>query len=73
MVDGGLMLLVFNDWQPEVIAIAAAMVVSKANLFDLLRAYQGLGNNEKVDALLLDLQKRFSFGQHNINDRIQLY
>ena len=39
----------------------------------LLRAYQGLGNNEKVDALLSDLQKRFSFGQHNINDRIQLY
>lgn len=39
----------------------------------LLRAYQGLGNNEKVDALLADLQQRFSFGQHNINDRIQLY
>lgn len=39
----------------------------------LLRAYQGLGNNEKVEALLADLQQRFSFGQHNINDRIQLY
>ncbi|NRD70104.1 tetratricopeptide repeat protein [Psychrobacter okhotskensis] len=39
----------------------------------LLRAYQGLGNNEKVDALLVDLQQRFSFGQSNINDRIQLY
>ena len=39
----------------------------------LLRAYQGLGNNDKVEALLADLQKRFSFGQHNINDRIQLY
>ena len=39
----------------------------------LLRAYQGLGDNEKVDALLADLQQRFSFGQHNINDRIQLY
>lgn len=39
----------------------------------LLRAYQGLGDNEKVEALLADLQQRFSFGQHNINDRIQLY
>lgn len=39
----------------------------------LLRAYQGLGNNEKVEALLVDLQQRFSFGQRNINDRIQLY
>ncbi|PKG35389.1 hypothetical protein CXF65_08015 [Psychrobacter sp. Sarcosine-3u-12] len=39
----------------------------------LLRAYQGLGDNDKVDALLADLQQRFSFGQHNVNDRIQLY
>lgn len=39
----------------------------------LLRAYQGLGNNEKVEELLTDLQERFSFGQRNINDRIQLY
>ena len=39
----------------------------------LLRAYQGLGDNDKVDALLTDLQQRFSFGQHNVNDRIQLY
>ncbi|MGO2341076.1 MAG: tetratricopeptide repeat protein [Psychrobacter sp.] len=39
----------------------------------LLRAYQGLGNNEKVESLLADLQQRFSFGQHNINDRTQLY
>lgn len=39
----------------------------------LLRAYQGLGDSEKVDALLADLQQRFSFGQQNINDRIQLY
>jgi tetratricopeptide (TPR) repeat protein len=39
----------------------------------LLRAYQGLGNNERVETLLADLQQRFSFGQHNINDRIQLY
>ncbi|MGO2386026.1 MAG: tetratricopeptide repeat protein [Psychrobacter sp.] len=39
----------------------------------LLRAYQGLGDNNKVETLLADLQQRFSFGQHNINDRIQLY
>lgn len=39
----------------------------------LLRAYQGLGANDKVEALLVDLQQRFSFGQHNVNDRIQLY
>ena len=39
----------------------------------LLRAYQGLGNNEKVEALLADLQQRFSFGQQNVNDRVQLY
>jgi predicted Zn-dependent protease len=39
----------------------------------LLRAYQGLGDNAKVEALLVDLQLRFSFGQHNVNDRIQLY
>lgn len=39
----------------------------------LLRAYQGLGDDNKVEALLADLQQRFSFGQRNINDRIQLY
>ncbi|MGM8885034.1 tetratricopeptide repeat protein [Psychrobacter sp. 1U2] len=39
----------------------------------LLRAYQGLENNEKVAALLADLQQRFAFGQQNVNDRIQLY
>ncbi|WLP94753.1 tetratricopeptide repeat protein [Psychrobacter sp. M13] len=39
----------------------------------LLRAYQGLGNNEKVADLLADLQQRFSFGQQNVNDRVQLY
>ena len=39
----------------------------------LLRAYQGLGDNAKVETLLADLQQRFSYGQHNINDRIQLY
>ncbi|MEN2751923.1 hypothetical protein AAIR29_09800 [Psychrobacter sp. FBL11] len=39
----------------------------------LLRAYQGLGESAKVNALLTDLQQRFSFGQHNVNDRVQLY
>ncbi len=39
----------------------------------LLRAYQGLGADDKVEALLADLQQRFSFGQHNVNDRVQLY
>ena len=39
----------------------------------LLRAYQGLGDNEKVEALLTDQQQRFSFGQQNVNDRVQLY
>lgn len=39
----------------------------------LLRAYQGLGDNAKVNRLLSDLQQRFSFGQHNVNDRVQLY
>ncbi len=39
----------------------------------LLRAYQGLGESDKVNALLEDLQQRFSFGQQNVNDRIQLY
>ncbi len=39
----------------------------------LLRAYQGLNDTEKVTSLLRDLQERFSFGQQNINDRVQLY
>lgn len=39
----------------------------------LLRAYQGLENNDKVAELLADLQQRFAFGQQNVNDRIQLY
>lgn len=39
----------------------------------LLRAYQGLGESDKVNALLKDLQQRFSFGQQNVNDRVQLY
>lgn len=39
----------------------------------LLRAYQGLDDDEKVELLLADLQQRFAFGQQNINDRIQIY
>ena len=39
----------------------------------LLRAYQGLGDDDKVNTLLADLQQRFSFGQQNVNDRVQLY
>lgn len=39
----------------------------------LLRAYQGMQEDEKVEALLDELQQRFSFGQQNVNDRIQLY
>ena len=39
----------------------------------LLRAYQGMGDDEKVADLLADLQQRFSFGQQNVNDRVQLY
>lgn len=39
----------------------------------LLRAYQGLEANDQVEALLADLQQRFSFGQQNVNDRVQLY
>lgn len=39
----------------------------------LLRAYQGLGEDQKVESLLADLQQRFSFGQRNVNDRVQLY
>lgn len=39
----------------------------------LLRAYQGLDDDDKVEALLADLQQRFSFGQQNVNDRVQLY
>ena len=39
----------------------------------LLRAYQGLGDSDKVAALLADLQQRFSFGKDDVTDRIQLY
>ncbi|TXD96945.1 tetratricopeptide repeat protein [Psychrobacter frigidicola] len=39
----------------------------------LLRAYQGLGDSDNVKTLLADLQQRFSFGQDNVNDRVQLY
>lgn len=39
----------------------------------LLRAYQGLKAQDKVALLLTDLQQRFSFGQQNVTDRVQLY
>ena len=39
----------------------------------LLRAYQGLGDSVRVNELLADLQQRFSFGQDNVGDRVQLY
>lgn len=39
----------------------------------LLRAYQGLGNEAAVAEMLEDLQRRFAFGQQNVNDSIQLY
>ncbi|WP_227429368.1 tetratricopeptide repeat protein [Psychrobacter sp. I-STPA6b] len=39
----------------------------------LLRAYQGLGNDEQVSVLLQDLQNRFAFGQKNVADQIQSY
>lgn len=39
----------------------------------LLRAYQGLGADDQVNTLLTDLQQRFSFGQQNINDSVQIY
>lgn len=39
----------------------------------LLRAYQGLADDNAVNSLLADLQRRFSFGQQNINDRVQQY
>ncbi len=34
----------------------------------LLRAYQGLGQNDKVMGMLADLQSRFAFGKNNIDD-----
>lgn len=39
----------------------------------LLRAYQGLGDEDAVTALLAELQRRFAFGQQNVNDSIQIY
>lgn len=39
----------------------------------LLRAYQGLGDEEAVATLLAELQRRFAFGQQNVNDSIQIY
>lgn len=39
----------------------------------LLRAYQGLQDTKAVNDLLEDLQRRFSFGQQNVNDIIQQY
>ena len=39
----------------------------------LLRAYQGLGQNDKVIALLNDLQSRFAFGRQNTGAEIQEY
>lgn len=39
----------------------------------LLRAYQGLGQNDKVYTLLSDLQNRFAFGKQNIGAETQEY
>lgn len=39
----------------------------------LLKAYQGLGEDDKVATLLADLQKRFGDGQQNIADLLQSY
>lgn len=39
----------------------------------LLRAYQGLGEHDKVYALLSDLQNRFAFGANNTGNETQEY
>ncbi|MDO4450493.1 MAG: tetratricopeptide repeat protein [Moraxella sp.] len=39
----------------------------------LLRAYQGLGEHDKVYALLSDLQNRFAFGANNTGNEAQEY
>lgn len=39
----------------------------------LLRAYQGLGDQDKVLDLFADIQQRFSIGQQDISDRLQSY
>ncbi|SJM69615.1 tetratricopeptide repeat protein [Psychrobacter piechaudii] len=39
----------------------------------LLRAYQGLGQQDKVLDLFNDIQQRFAVGQQDISDRLQSY
>lgn len=39
----------------------------------LLHAYQGLGESDKVDRLLADLQNRFAFGQNRTGQEVQEY
>ncbi len=39
----------------------------------LLRAYQGLGLDDKVTALFSDIRSRFALGQKDISDRLQSY
>lgn len=39
----------------------------------LLRAYQGLGQQDKVLSLFEDIQQRFAVGQKDISDRLQAY
>ncbi|WP_296402182.1 tetratricopeptide repeat protein [Psychrobacter sp.] len=39
----------------------------------LLRAYQGLGNQDKVNSLFEDIKQRFAVGQQDISDRLQSY
>ncbi|OBX51084.1 hypothetical protein [Moraxella nonliquefaciens] len=39
----------------------------------LLRAYQGLGESDKVNHLLADLQNRFAFGQNRTGQEMQEY
>lgn len=39
----------------------------------LLRAYQGLGESDKVNRLLADLQNRFAFGQNRTGQEVQEY
>lgn len=39
----------------------------------LLRAYQGLGQQDKVLSLFDDIQQRFAVGQKDISDRLQAY
>lgn len=39
----------------------------------LLRAYQGLGQSDKVASLLAELQSRFAFGQQNAGAELQKY